>query len=160
MTTPPKNPSRPATKPATKLPTAPATKRAFKPSAKPVSKPAAKDRGPAEAAESGPFLRFRHSEALREKTLLILAALEDAPDPIQHRDALADLVVELTNAGMDYYFIKQLKLAKVGFIVQQSASLGMVGAMQILGSVIRSMIGRMDDAQLLSVCGSIRQLSR
>lgn len=154
----PKTPSKPAAKPAAKR--ASATRPAAKPSAKPVSKPAAKSRAPAEAAESGPFLRFHHSEALREKTLRILVALEDAPDPTQHREALADLVVELTNAGMDYYFIKQLKLAKAGFLVQQSANLGMIGATRVMGSVIRNIIGRMDKPQLLSVCVSIRQLSR
>jgi hypothetical protein len=105
-------------------------------------------------------MRFHHSEALRQKTLRVLATLEEAPDPVQHRDALADLVVELTNAGMDYYFIQQLKQAKAGFILQQSANLGMVGALQVMGGVIRSIIGRMEQRQLLSVCDSIRQLSR
>jgi hypothetical protein len=64
----------------------------------------------------------------------------------------------LSNAGMDYFFVKQLKLAKPGFIVEQSANLGMAGVQQVMGSVIRKIIGRMDSAQLLSVCGSIRQL--
>jgi hypothetical protein len=105
-------------------------------------------------------LRFQHSQALREKTLGVLATLEEAPDPAQHRDALADLVVELTNAGMDYFFIQQLKQAKAGFLLQQSANLGMVGALQIMGGVIRSIIGRMEEPQLLSVCSSIRRLSR
>ena len=105
-----------------------------------------------------PFLRFYHSAALRKKTLSLLDAIEQAPDATAHRDEISNLVVELTNAGMDYYFIKQLKLAKPGFIVEQSANLGMAGVQQVMGSVIRKIIGRMDSAQLLSVCGSIRQL--
>jgi hypothetical protein len=64
--------------------------------------------------------------------------------------------VELTNSGMDYYFMKPLKLAKAGFIVQQSANMGMAGTQQVMGSVIRNIIGSMDAPQLLSVCGSIR----
>jgi len=105
-----------------------------------------------------PFLRFYHSAALRKKTLSLLDAIEQAQDATAHRDDLSNLVVELTNAGMDYFFIKQLKLAKPGFIVEQSANLGMAGVQQVMGSVIRKIIGRMDSAQLLSVCGSIRQL--
>ena len=112
------------------------------------------------APDSKPFLRFHHSEALRKKTLAIIGAAEQADDPAAHRDALAGLVVELTNSGLDYYFMKQLKLAKPGFLVEQSANLGMVGAQQIMGTVIRQVIGRMDGPQLLSVCGSIRQLMR
>ncbi len=59
-------------------------------------------------------------------------------------------------SGMNYYFMKPLKEAKAGFIVQQSANLGMAGAQNVLGSVIKSIIGRMDAPQLLSICGSIR----
>ena len=108
---------------------------------------------------SRPFLRFYHSAALRKKTLSLLDAIEQAPDATAHRDELSKLVVELSNAGMDYFFIKQLKLAKPGFVVEQSANLGMAGVQQVMGSVIRKIIGRMDGAQLLSVCASIRQLT-
>lgn len=104
------------------------------------------------------FLRFYHSDALRKKTLSLLSTLEQAQNATMHHEALSDLVVELTKSGMDYYFIKPLKLAKPGFIVERSASLGLAGVQQVMGSVIRQMIGRMDSPQLISVCGSIRQL--
>jgi hypothetical protein len=107
---------------------------------------------------SKPFLRFYYSDDLRKKTLSVLGTLEQAQDATAHRAALADVVAKLTSSGMDYYFMKPLKLAKPGFIVQQSANLGMAGAEQMIGSVIRNIIGRMDRPQLLSVCGSIRQL--
>jgi hypothetical protein len=105
-----------------------------------------------------PFLRFYFSDELRAKTLGVLAALEQAPDPGKHKDALADVVVQLTSAGMDYYFMRPLTAATAGFVTQQSAKLGLAGAMQVMGSVIRSVIGRMEPKQLLSVCGSIREL--
>jgi len=124
--------------------------------------PAAKAALPAgqPSADSKPFLRFHHSEALRKKTLAVIVDVEQAEDPASHRDTLADLVVELTDSGLDYFFIKQLKLARPGFLVEQSASLGMVGTQRVMGTVIRQVIGRMDGPQLLSVCGSIRQLMR
>ena len=127
------------------------------------SKRAVKRRAPSISGarpKSKPFLRFYHSDALRTKTLSLLSTLEESPDPAKHRDALADTIIELTNAGMDYYLLRPLALAKPGFIVQQSANLGMAGALQVIGSVIRNIIGRMDKPQLLSVCGSIRQLMR
>jgi hypothetical protein len=65
--------------------------------------------------------------------------------------------VELTNCGLDHYFLEPLKLAKPGFMVEQSANLGMLGVKQVMASVIRQIFGRMDGPQLLSVCGSIRQ---
>ena len=103
-----------------------------------------------------PFLRFYHSEELRKRTMAMLKALESARDPTVHRGALADIAVELTHGGLDYYFLQPLKLAKAGFVVEQSAGLGMTGVQQLMGSVIRNVIGRMDGPQLLSVGHSLR----
>ena len=128
------------------------TKRVVAPRAKRVVKAA--PRSPK------PFLRFYHSESLRAKTLNVLDALEEAQDSTRHRAALADVVVELTRSGLDYYFLRPLKLAKVGFFVQQSANLGMAGATQVLGSVIRTIMNGMDNSQLRAVCNHIRQLMK
>jgi hypothetical protein len=119
--------------------------------------PKRKAASPAVAPEK-PFLRFYHSEALRHKTLAVLVLLEESEDPTDHVGELADMVIELMNSGMDYFFMQPLKESKAGFIVQQSANLGLAGAQQVIGSVIRKIIQRMDDAQLISVCGSIRRL--
>jgi hypothetical protein len=107
-----------------------------------------------------PFLRFYHSEELHERTVLVLAALESAGDPTAHRDTLAELAVELTNSGLHYYFVKPLKVAKAGFILEQSASIGMAGVQQVMAAVIRNIIARMDGPQLLSVGNSLRQFMR
>ena len=121
------------------------------------AKPASKGRAAA-APEPRPFLRFYHSEGLRSKTLAVLDAIESAEDPTSHRDSLAEVVLELTKAGLDAYFMKPLKLAKAGFLVEQSAQLGMTGSVKVMSSVIGSIIGRMNAPQLLSVSGSIREL--
>lgn len=105
-----------------------------------------------------PFMRFYHSQTLRHQTLAVLETLEGARDCTKYRGALADLVVELTNAGFDYYFLQPLKLAKVGFVVEQSAVVGMSGATRVLAGVIHNIIGRMNADQLLLVCGYIREL--
>ena len=105
-----------------------------------------------------PFFRICHSEVLRQRTLLLLTTLEQADEATEHRKELSDLVVELTNGGLDYCFLRPLKLAKPGFVVEQTAKLGLAGVQQVMGSVVRQIIGRMDGKQLISVSGSIRQL--
>jgi len=105
-------------------------------------------------------LRFYHSEELHEKTILMLDTLESARDPTAHRNAFAELAVELTHSGLHYYFIKPLKAAKAGFVLEQSASVGMVGVQQVIGTVIRNIVGRMDAPQLLSISNSLRQFMR
>lgn len=104
-----------------------------------------------------PFLRFYLPAALHKKVLGVLEKLETSPDPTRHRSALADVVVELTRCGMDAYFMQPLKLAKAGFITEQTASLGMAGAVQVLSSVIRNIVNGMAAPQLLSVSRAIRQ---
>jgi hypothetical protein len=121
----------------------------------PVEAPAAV---PPPTASPQPSLRFYHSERLRAKTLGVLTTVEQAQDGRQYRKALADIVCELTDSGMDYYFLRPLKVAHAGFFVEQSASMGMGATTRILGSVVRNVIGGMDNRQLISVCGYIRQL--
>ncbi|MCW8845881.1 MAG: hypothetical protein OQK99_08605 [Gammaproteobacteria bacterium] len=87
----------------------------------------------------------------------MLDTLEQAPDATVHREALTELVLELTRSGFEAYFLQPLKLARAGFILEQTASLGLAGTQQMMAPVIRQMIGRMNGPQLVSVCSSIRQ---
>ncbi len=135
------------------------SKAAPKASAKSSPKAAPKAKPKAQAKSAEPFLRFYHSDELRAKTLAVLEALEEDSDPENHRDTLADLVAELTESGMSYYYLRALKLAKAGFVVEQSARLGMSGAVKLITSVTRKFIVRMDSAQLLVVSRHIRELA-
>jgi hypothetical protein len=105
-----------------------------------------------------PSLRFFHSAPLRTRTLKLLAAIDHDPDPTQHAPALAALVVALTEAGLDYYFLKALTLAKVGFVARQTANFAMASALRIMSPMIRSILGSTDGAQLRIISRHIRQL--
>lgn len=105
-----------------------------------------------------PFLRFYHSQDLRAKTLDVLDTIEDARDRTKYRSALSGIVVELTNAGIDYYFMRPLKMAKMGFVIEQSANVSIAGSTRVLAGVIHNIIGRMNQDQLLFVCDYIREL--
>lgn len=142
----------------------PATKRTAPPQDPPTPRAAAKPAKPARkspaAAAPPPSLRFHHSEALREKTLLVLCTIEEADDATVHREALTALVIELTSSGLEGYFMQPLKRAKAGFITEQTANLGLAAMQQLMGTVTRKIVGGMQGPQLLSVCGSIRELMR
>jgi hypothetical protein len=127
-----------------------------------AAEPGAAKRAPKKAAGAGPepFLRFHHSRELRARTLEVLEAVENAEKPAAHSGRLTDLVLELTDSGMDQYFLQSLKATKANFVVQQSAAIGLSGVQKVMGTVIRNIIGRMDDRQLIPVCGSIRQFMK
>ena len=106
-----------------------------------------------------PSMRFFHSTELKEKTDAVISELESNPDYPKHGDAMADLVAELINAGMDYYFVKALKEAKIGFISEKSAMLGISSAVKLISSVSRKFIVRMDSNQLSIVASHIKSLA-
>jgi hypothetical protein len=112
------------------------------------------------SAEELPYLRFYHSQALRARTLSVLDAVEAAEDATSQRDALAALVLELTETGLAYYFVKPVEEAKVGFMAEQSTKLGVAGILRVMGPVARRVIGGMGAAQLLLVSSHIRHLMR
>ena len=74
--------------------------------------------------------------------------------------AVADLVAELAEVGMDYYFLKAVRRPQVGMIAEQSAGLAMAGAVKLVSTVSRKYIVRMDPGQLLQVAAHMRELSR
>ena len=106
-----------------------------------------------------PFLRFYHSESLRDKTNSVLSALESNPEHSKHGDSVASLVSELVEAGMDYYFLTPIKEAELGFVTEKSAKLGILSAVKLISSVSRKYITRMDHGQLLVVSTHIQSLA-
>ena len=110
------------------------------------------------ATSSRPSLRFFHSAALRTRSNRILAEIEQDKDPTQRAEALSNLVVDLTEAGFDYYFLKPLQQAKVGFVSRQTASFGMAGALRMMSPVIRTILASTNATQLRVITRHIRQL--
>lgn len=111
----------------------------------------------AAAPVAKPFMRFHHSHELRVKTLEVLVTIESAEKATDYSGELTELILELTDTGMDQYFLQPLRATKANFVVQQSATLGLAGVQKVTGTVVRNVLGRMDDRQLLSVCTSIRR---
>jgi hypothetical protein len=112
----------------------------------------------APAQKSAPSLRFHVSQELWARTLALLDALEAAPGRAGHREALADLAAEFTDVGLDYYYLKALKKAEVGFVVEQSARLSLSGASKLISTVSRKFIVRLNDDQLRVVARHIREM--
>lgn len=126
----------------------------------PDKKSPKRGRGPSsKELSNGPSLRFHHSDALQARMEVVLDTLEAAEDPEEHSGALADLVSELTESGMDYYYMRALKLSGAGFVAQRSAGVGISGAVRMISTVSRQFIMRMDGKQLRAVASHIRSLS-
>jgi hypothetical protein len=106
-----------------------------------------------------PSLRFFHSPALRKRTDAVLARIERDDDATQHARALSSVVVELTEAGLDYYFLRPLQEARFGFVARQTANLGMAGALRVMSPVIGRILAGADTQQLRGVARHMRHLA-
>lgn len=106
-----------------------------------------------------PSLRFFHSAALRKRTEAVLARIERDDDATQHAGALSKVVGELTEVGLNYYFLRPLQEARFGFVAQQTASLGMSGALRVMKPIIGRILAGADTRQLRGVTRHIRHLT-
>lgn len=110
------------------------------------------------ASTEKPFLRFTHAKPLRVRTLKVLDAIDTSADPLPQREALGKLIVELSDAGLRFFFLEPVGKLKMGFVVNQTASLGIGSVMRVLGPTVRNIVGRMDAKQLRQVSGIMRQM--
>lgn len=124
---------------------------------KSVKKPAVSAK-PKSPKTSRPSLRPIYPAPLRTRALGVIEKVESGAEPAAHASAFGDVVVELTEAGMAYFFLKPLELAKVGFVVRQGAELGMGGALRVLAPVVRTIVTRLDREQLVVVAGFVRDI--
>jgi hypothetical protein len=106
-----------------------------------------------------PSVRFFHSAALRKRTDAVLSRIERDADATQHANALSSVVVELTEAGLDYYFLRPLQESKFGFVARQTANLGMSGALRVMSPIIGRILAGADTPQLRGVARHIRHLT-
>lgn len=109
-------------------------------------------------ASAKPSLRFFYSAALRTRLNKVLADMDRDKDPTRHAGALSSLVVELTEAGLNYYLLKPLNDARIGFVSRQTASFGMSGAMRVMSPIIRRIVSGANAKQLHVIARHVRGL--
>lgn len=112
---------------------------------------------PAKRTKSVTRLAFPLSEELRLQTLETLAALRESSDPRRHIPMLGDLISDLTEAGLEYYFVDSLEKAGVGMIGVSTAKLGIASTAKGLPVVVTKVVKLMSDDQLLAVADFIEE---
>ena len=69
--------------------------------------------------------------------------------PRDHSTELIDVVLELTELGLTYYFLKPLEVAEMGMMSLATAKIGLASARQGLPVIIRRIVGSASDEQIL-----------
>ena len=96
-------------------------------------------------------LAFEITAELRERAEAIIAeARSSDPDP-DWAERLGDVVIDLTRAGLRFYFLHPLELAGAGLGVSSVAKLGVASAEKGLPMMVRRALASMDEEQLLEI---------
>lgn len=110
------------------------------------------------SAAEKPSLRFHYPKKLHGRVVAVLDSIDRAEDPTGSAEALGDVVVELTKAGMHAYFLDPINLVDLGPVFRRSSTLGVRGIVGMMSPLIRNAINNMDAGQLRKLSVFIRGL--
>jgi len=101
---------------------------------------------------------FEIDNAQHARILGVVAALRKDPADRGVVGDLIDLVLDLTDTGLSYFFLHPLELVGVGAIRRKGVEVALGTAGRVLPSVVRSTVRSMDENQLLQLADFIEQM--
>ena len=107
---------------------------------------------------AGGRVAFEISAELRRRCESVIAAVRAAEDPRDHVGELSDVVVEMTDTGLDFYFLHPLQLAEAGRVATGTAKVGLAAARRGIPAVIRRVVASLSDEQVLRIADFIDEI--
>ena len=105
-----------------------------------------------DASESrADLVAYQISPELMAEAQEALAAVREDPAEEANVETLLEVVLELTDRGMDFYYLEPLRRARVGTVTASAARLGIAAAGRSIPPIIRRVISSLDEEQLLSI---------
>lgn len=101
--------------------------------------------------EATGWVAFEIPASLRQRAERLVERLRHDADKRQHAPELVEVVLEMTDRGLHYYFLLPLDEARVGAVTRKAVALAIGTAGRTLPVVVRKTIAGLDDAQLLSI---------
>ena len=96
-------------------------------------------------------LAFYVPPELRERAESIIEKVRCDSTPRAHAAELIELIVELTHTGLHSYFLAPLERVEAGSIALGTAKVGVAAAGKSLPTLVRRVLGKMDDKQLSEI---------
>lgn len=92
---------------------------------------------------------------LRHRAEEVIRLLRSDSDPQRHIPALVEVVLDMTDRGLHYYFLHPLEQAGVGIMTRKAVNLAIGTAGRTLPVVVRKTVGSLTDDQVLSIADFI-----
>lgn len=94
---------------------------------------------------------FQISADLRRRAESVVETIRSDPDKKKHAPALVEVVLEMTDAGLHFYFLHPLERAGVGVVTRSAVDLAIGTAGRTLPMVVRKTIQSLNDEQILTI---------
>ena len=108
--------------------------------------------------DSANLVAFRISPELMERAQAALRAVREDPSDEDEVNALLEVILELTDHGMDFYYLEPLRRARAGTITTTAARVGLAAAGRGIPAIIRRVISSLDEGQLLSIADFVDEI--
>ena len=90
-------------------------------------------------------------QEIRDKAATLIQRARYEGPATRHLNLLLDVISDLTEAGLDFYFISPLHRVKAGSMTLKVAQMGLNSTQKGMNLVIKKVLQRLDDRQLDSV---------
>jgi len=94
---------------------------------------------------------FPISDSVKDQAYEVIETMRKADHAHDHVNALTDVIIAMTEQGLEYLFLDSLKFAKVGKFHIQAVQMGVNGARKGLELVGKRALKAMSDEQLLGI---------
>ncbi|GEM_PF-1068424 len=104
------------------------------------------------------YIAFPIPEDLRNRTLEALEDLRQAQDITGYADRLMDLVEEIANHGMSYFFLHPVEMVGMNIVAQKTIGVTINSGKKAVMAVSRQLARRLDEQQLRDIADFLEGL--
>lgn len=108
--------------------------------------------------QSGGRVSFEIDSDQYERAFAVVEALRERPSDREVVADLIEMILDLTDTGLTYFFLYPLELIGVGAIRRKGVEVALGTAGRVLPSVVRSTVGSMSERQLLELADFIEHM--
>ena len=103
-------------------------------------------------------LSFPLDEELTNRTIETIESFRSHPEDKANADALVDLILALTEAGLHEYYVRPLEQAKAGMMALGTAKVGVTTSKRGISVIVNKVIRKMSTDQLHSIVDSMESM--
>lgn len=104
------------------------------------------------------YLAYPLSKELKDKAFSVIHKMKHSKQPKKHVNELIQLIMELTDAAIDYFYYHPVELAKVDIVGKNAVNLGLKAAKKGVNVIARKVVTSMNDKQLLIIVNFIQSV--